>query len=374
MAGIYIHIPFCKQKCTYCNFYSIAGTRLMGDFLDALIQEIKLRKVEIIDSKIETIYFGGGTPSMLKKEEIDLIIETIDENYNLSKSPEITLEANPDDLSADYIHQLTTTKINRLSIGIQSFDDAILKQINRRHTSIQAINAIELAQKSGFTNLSIDLIYGIPNQVDETWLANLETAKRYKIPHLSCYALTVEENTAMHRMITKKLLTEPKEEDSIRQFNLLMDFAEKNGYRQYEISNFCFDEKKSQHNSAYWNGSPYIGFGPGAHSFDGKNKRMWNVSDVKKYIDGVQVKLLNSEFEILSEDDCYNEYIMTSIRTDSGCNFSEIINRFGPNNLEYFEKQLKTINSELFVKINDVVYLTKEGKFLSDFITRTLFI
>jgi oxygen-independent coproporphyrinogen-3 oxidase len=345
----------------------------MGDFIAALIQEIKLRKTEFIESTIETIYFGGGTPSMLKKSEIDLVLETIFENYNLSKSPEITLEANPDDLTDDYIQQLTTSQVNRLSIGIQSFDDAILKQINRRHTSIQAINAIELAQKSGFNNLSIDLIYGIPNQSDETWLANLETTKQNKIPHLSCYALTVEENTAMHRMIGKKLLPEPQEEDSIRQFNLLMDFAEENGYRQYEISNFCLDGKISKHNSAYWNGSPYIGFGPGAHSFDGKNRRKWNVSDVKKYIEGVQTKLLNSEFEILSEDDCYNEYIMTSIRTDSGCNFSEITNRFGTPYLVHFEKQLKTINSELFVQNNDIIYLSKEGKFLSDFITRTLF-
>jgi oxygen-independent coproporphyrinogen-3 oxidase len=372
MAGIYIHIPFCKQKCTYCNFYSIANLRLKDDFLIALGLEIELRKSVFENEIIDTIYFGGGTPSVLTKEEITRIIDLIYENFKISESPEITFEANPDDLTQTYIQQLAETKINRLSIGVQSFDDNILKQINRRHSAKQAIKAIEYSQEAGFSNLSIDLIYGIPNQSDDVWLQNLNIALNYKIPHLSCYSLTVEKHTALQKLIEKKRIEMPSEEDSIRQFNILMDFAKTSGYRQYEISNYCLEDQVSRHNSAYWNGIPYLGFGPGAHSFITTN-RQWNVSNVKCYIEGINSNMPDVEQETLSLDDRYNEYVITSIRTDSGCSYKKINTDFGEKYFNYFCTQLKNIDSQLFLSKDGVIFLTQEGKHFADFVTRELF-
>ena len=372
MAGIYIHIPFCAQKCSYCNFYSVANTTLKAPFLAALQTEIETRAKELEFETVETIYFGGGTPSILAVTEVEAILNQIRRFYTLEKSLEITMEANPDDLSETYLHGLKNTGVNRLSIGIQSFDDNVLRQINRRHSSGDAILVIENALKLGFDNLSIDLIYGIPNQSDNQWVQNLQIANRYKIAHLSCYALTIEEKTLLHKQIEKGKVVAPSEDDAIRQFNILMDFAEEHGYQQYEISNFCRDGQISKHNTAYWNGVPYLGFGPGAHSFNTPVRR-WNLSNVKQYIEEMRNDGRYFEEEFLTEEDQYNEYIMTSIRTSSGCDFEFVKSHFDQKYVNWLTRQLQIIDSSWIKLIAEGFVLTREGKLMTDYITRELF-
>lgn len=372
MAGIYIHIPFCTQKCSYCNFYSVANITLKAPFLEALLLEIASRAKEVESQTVETIYFGGGTPSILTIVEVKSILKQIRRFYTLGKSLEITMEANPDDLSEAYLLGLKNSGINRLSIGVQSFDDSVLRQINRRHTSDEAIHVIENALKLGFENLSIDLIYGIPNQLDDQWVKNLQIADRYKIAHLSCYALTVEEKTVLHKQIEKGKVVAPSEEDAIRQFNLLMDFAEENGYQQYEISNFCRDGLVSKHNSAYWNGVPYLGFGPGAHSFATPVRR-WNLSNVKDYIEGLKNNGCYFEEEFLSEEDRYNEYVMTSLRTSSGCNIEFVKSHFDQKYGNWLTRQQQKIEPTWIIEVANGFALTREGKLMTDYITRELF-
>jgi oxygen-independent coproporphyrinogen III oxidase len=372
MAGIYIHIPFCTQKCSYCNFYSVANTTLKAPFLEALLAEIASRANEFQSEIVETIYFGGGTPSILAVTEVETILNQIRRFYTLGKSLEITMEANPDDLSEEYLLGLKNSGVNRLSIGVQSFDDSVLRQINRRHSSDDAICVIENALKLGFDNLSIDLIYGIPNQSDDQWVKNLQIADRYKIAHLSCYALTVEEKTLLHKQIEKGKVPAPAEEDVIRQFNLLMDFAEENGYQQYEISNFCRDGLVSKHNSAYWNGVPYLGFGPGAHSFATPVRR-WNLSNVKDYIEGLKNNGCYFEEEFLSEEDRYNEYVMTSLRTSNGCNIEFVKSHFDQKYVNWLTRQLQKIEPTWIIEVSGRVALSRDGKLMTDYITRELF-
>ncbi len=372
MAGIYIHIPFCTQKCSYCNFYSVANITLKAQFLEALLLEIASRAKEVESQTVETIYFGGGTPSILTIVEVKSILKQIRGFYSLHETLEVTFEANPDDLSDEYLIGLKIAGINRLSIGIQSFDDHTLKQINRRHTAADAVSVIESAMILGFDNLSIDLIYGIPNQTDEQWIENLSIAQKYHIAHLSCYALTVEDKTMLHKQIEKGKVPAPAEEDAIRQFNLMMDFAEENGYQQYEISNFCRDGLVSKHNSAYWNGVPYLGFGPGAHSFATPMRR-WNLSNVKQYMDGLTNNGCYFEEEFLSEEDRYNEYIMTSIRTSIGCNIDFVKSNFDQKYVNWLTRQLQKIDPIFIVEIPDGFVLSREGKLMSDYITRELF-
>lgn len=372
MAGLYIHIPFCKQKCTYCNFFSIASIRLKSEFITSLIQEIESRKLELENQSIETIYFGGGTPSILNTDEIKQILKTIFQCYSVITDPEITLEANPDDLTEPYLLALKETKINRLSIGIQSFDDNILKQLNRRHSRLDALNAIATAQQIGFKNISIDLIYGIPNQKDSQWIENLEIATKLKIPHLSCYALTVEEGTMLERMIAKGKAPIPTEMEIVRQFDQLMDFAKQHSYHHYEISNFALNTQESKHNSAYWNGTPYLGFGPGAHSYTGINRR-WNQSNLKLYIEGIKSNNVISDTEYLTETDHYNEYLMTALRTSNGIDLEYMHDKFNKEFNEYFNQQLNKLDSSLFALKNQQITLTRKGIHLADFITRELF-
>lgn len=372
MAGLYIHIPFCAQKCSYCNFYSVANPALRPDFLIALQKEIIQRCHELNDEPIETVYFGGGTPSLLSADEIEDILITINKHFSLTADAEITLEANPDDLSLIHLKALKQIGINRLSIGIQSFHNDILVQINRRHNGQQAITAIENAYHVGFDNISIDLIYGILNQNDQLWIQNLEIAKKYKIPHLSCYALTVEERTVLHKQIVSGKSPFPLEEDNIRQSDLLMNFAQENQYLQYEISNFCLNNQISKHNSAYWNSVPYIGFGPGAHSFR-ENIRRWNIENVKTYNDNLSKGTPYFEEEILIQTDQYNEYVMTSIRTHTGCDLMKIKNDFGDKYYQWIKKQIEKFGSDLLLKTETNIQLTFKGKHLTDYITRELF-
>lgn len=372
MAGIYIHIPFCTQKCSYCNFYSVANIALKNPFLEALHAEIASRANEFESQIVETIYFGGGTPSILTIEEVKSILIQIRQSYTLNETLEVTFEANPDDLTDEYLIGLRLAGINRLSIGIQSFDDRILKQINRRHSAADAVSVIESALILGFGNLSIDLIYGIPGQTDEQWIENLQIAKKYNIAHLSCYALTVEEKTVLHQQVAKGKVEAPAEEDAIRQFNLLMDFAEENCYQQYEISNFCRDGQVSKHNSAYWNGVPYLGFGPGAHSYTTPVRR-WNLSNVKQYIEGLKNNGCYFEEEFLSEEDRYNEYVMTSLRTSSGCSIEFVKSHFDQKYGNWLTRQLQKIEPTWIIKVPGGVALTREGKLMTDYITRELF-
>lgn len=338
----------------------------------ALQTEIEIRAKEFEFETVETIYFGGGTPSILAVTEVEAILNQIRRFYTLEKSLEITMEANPDDLSETYLHGLKNSGVNRLSIGIQSFEDNVLRQINRRHSSDDAILVIENALKLGFDNLSIDLIYGIPNQSDNQWVQNLQIANRYKIAHLSCYALTVEEKTVLHKQIEKGKVVAPSEDDAIRQFNILMDFAEEHGYQQYEISNFCRDGQISKHNTAYWNGAPYLGFGPGAHSFNTPVRR-WNLSNVKQYIEEMRSDGRYFEEEFLTEEDQYNEYIMTSIRTSSGCDFEFVKSHFDQKYVNWLFHQLQKIDSKWISQVSGGFVLTREGKLMSDYITRELF-
>jgi oxygen-independent coproporphyrinogen-3 oxidase len=374
MSGIYIHIPFCRKKCAYCNFFSVSSLKNKDQFLSALIEEIYLRKGYLNDDIIDTVYFGGGTPSVLSADEITLIINKVQNSFKLSKNPEITLEANPESIDAKFIEGLKRTKVNRLSIGIQSFFDEDLKYLGRIHNANQALKSLDLAIKGGFTNLSADLIYSIPGMTDERWQENLNTLYRLGIEHFSAYSLTVEEGTILDNHIKKGKSKSFDEEVSLIQFEILMDFAEKNGYEHYETSNFCRNSKYSLHNTSYWKGINYLGLGPSAHSYNGES-RQWNISNITEYINSINNKITPFELEVLSADQKYNEYILTSLRTIWGCNAKYINDSFGKIYYENFicdsEKHLK--NEYIFTE-KDVYYLTRKGKFLTDLITSDLFI
>ncbi|UBM62336.1 radical SAM family heme chaperone HemW [Candidatus Sulfidibacterium hydrothermale] len=375
MSGIYIHIPFCKQKCHYCNFYSVASRRYRSVFVDALLNEMQWRKDYLPDKQIQTVYFGGGTPSLLTISEINQILDKIQDLFVLSPEAEITLEANPDDLSDDYLKQLKAeTKINRLSIGVQSFFDDDLQYLHRSHHAAQAIKAIETAQKNGFRNLSIDLIYGIPTLTEEKWKQNLHRFFEWNIPHLSSYALTVEPRTALDVLIRQQKLTAVDEEQSIRQFNILLEQTEKRGYIQYEISNFALPGFYSKHNSAYWMGGHYLGLGPSAHSYNGFS-RQWNVKNLKQYTQADTTERVIQEKEILTEEQRYNEYVLTALRTSWGCDVEHIRNGFGKRYEALFLRQIQhwIANGKVRKKGNAYI-LTEEGKLFADGIAADLFV
>ncbi len=373
MAGIYIHIPFCKQKCHYCNFYSTVSIKHKDDFLEILGHEIIRQKHYLNDQEIHTIYFGGGTPSMLQRSEIEKIIKQLNQNFKISKNVEYTLEVNPDDLSIEKSKELFDSGINRLSIGIQSFDDEDLKYLNRVHDAKHAKLAIEGALKSGFRNLTIDLIYGIPTLNNEKWKNNLKTFFDYQLPHLSAYALTVEPKTALDVLIAKRKLEGINEQQMVEHFEILLNQIQKNDFIHYEISNFSKAGFYSKHNSLYWLGGNYLGLGPSAHSFNGTS-RQWNHASLKKYLEFDDPKTIIFEKEVLSTNQKYNEYVMTSIRTSWGCNLEHIANVFG---LKYKAHCLKTAQSHLNSKKLDIkeniLLLTNKGKLFADGITTDLF-
>ncbi len=374
MAGIYIHIPFCKQKCHYCNFYSSVSLKYQTDFVAALVHEINTRKDYLNNSVVDTIYFGGGTPSLLSIDEISLIINTIKSIFNVSANAEITLEANPDDLSKEKIIDIKNyTHINRLSIGIQSFFDDDLHYLNRVHNGKQAHNSIENAIKYGFDNITIDLIYGIPTLTDKKWKENLKQFLEYKIPHLSSYSLTVEPSTALHVLIKKKKLENIDEISSIKHFEILLSETEKYQYANYEISNFALDGYMSKHNSNYWLGKHYLGLGPSAHSYNGKS-RQWNITNIKKYCEKGKAANLIDDQEILTQDQLYNEYVLTSIRTSWGCNTKHIKNTFGAKYYNYFIDNIvyAIANNNVICKEN-IYTLSNKGKLFADGIASSLF-
>lgn len=371
MNGIYIHIPFCKQACHYCDFHFSTSLAKKSELVNALCKELILRKDEL-PSKIETIYFGGGTPSLLSSEELQQIFETIYSNFTVSETPEITLEANPDDLSNNLIIQLSKCPVNRVSIGIQSFFEEDLKLMNRAHNASEALECIVEAKKY-FKNISIDLIYGIPGMSNERWKENLDIALNLDVPHLSCYALTVEPKTALKKFIEKGIVPQVDEEASKQHYEILLSETEKAGYENYEFSNFGKPGFHSRNNTAYWEGKSYLGIGPSAHSFDG-NIRSWNVANNTKYIKSIEAGILPSEKEILSMEDKYNEYIMTGLRTKKGVSLENIENKFGIKFSEYLLEQAKThLQNELLILENKTLKISKKGKFLSDGIAADLF-
>jgi len=371
-AGIYIHIPFCKQACHYCDFHFSTSMGKKEAMVSALEKEIVLRKDEFKDEIVETIYFGGGTPSVLTSEEINGIIEAIYKNYRVSESPEITLEANPDDLSENRIIELSEGRINRLSIGVQSFFEEDLKLMNRAHSAQEAEECIREAVKH-FDNISIDLIYGMPNMSNERWIQNIDKALSFNIPHISSYALTVEPKTALAKFVEKGIIKAVDDAVAQEHFNILLDKMEAAGFESYEISNFGKPGYFSKNNTAYWQQKKYMGIGPSAHSFDGE-KRGWNINNNSKYIKAIENNELPSEIESLTKIDRYNEYLMTGLRTIWGVSLDKIRKDFGSIYLKYLEEQAaKYIDEHLLYVDGNQLLVTKKGRFLADGIAADLF-
>ena len=372
MSGIYIHIPFCKQACHYCDFHFSTSMKKKDEMVLALAKEISIRKNEFENEIVETIYFGGGTPSVLTNEEINFLISEVYKNYKVAENPEITLEANPDDLSSERILALSKSPINRLSIGIQSFYENDLKMMNRAHNSAEAIKCLQEATQY-FDNISLDLIYGIPGMSDEMWKKNIETALSFGIPHISSYALTVEPKTALRKLIDTGKIAEPQDETASNHFMILVETLQKKGFIHYELSNFGKENYFSKNNSAYWLGKKYIGIGPSAHSYDGE-KRGWNIANNSLYLKAIENNELPIENEILTVSDRYNEYIMTGLRTIWGVSLERIEKEFGKDYLDYLQKQSqKFLDDELLSIENNILKPTAKGKFLTDGIASDLF-
>lgn len=383
--SIYIHIPFCKQACHYCDFHFSTSLKKKDALITALSKELELRKDEFKNSSVETIYFGGGTPSLLSIDELQSLIAEVYKHYIVAENPEITLEANPDDLiklpakagvaqaaSASIFKAYKSIGINRLSIGIQSFFEEDLKLMNRAHNAEEAKNCLEEATKY-FDNISLDLIYGIPGMSNARWIQNIETALRFNIPHISSYALTVEPKTALDTFIKKGIIDAVDDDLAQEQFHILIEKLEAQGFIHYELSNFGKPEYFSRNNSAYWQGKPYLGIGPSAHSFDGKH-RGWNVRNNTKYIKSLEENTIPIETETLSTTDQYNEYIMTGLRTIWGVSLKKVEDDFGVNYKDYLlQHSQKHIIEHLLYLDNGKLLVTKKGKFLSDGIASDLF-
>lgn len=372
MAGIYIHIPFCRQACHYCNFHFSTSLKLKNEFIGALLKEITLQKNYLAAEPVNTIYFGGGTPSLLSADELQNILTALQEHFIIDPLAEVTLEANPDDIAAEKLQAWKQAGINRLSIGVQSFFEDDLRWMNRAHTAQQAIDNLQLA-KQYFDNITIDLIYGTPTLPDEKWQHNVQQAIALGISHLSCYALTVEPGTALAGMISKHKITEVSTEDQARQFLLLMDWMQEAGYEHYEISNFALPGRRSKHNSSYWQGVPYLGMGPSAHSFNGTS-RQWNVSNNALYIQSLKNNEVPFEKEELTDTHRLNEYIMTSLRTVEGLDIQYVINRFGETAATTLQQLGKAfIDAGKLKWYNNHLQLTREGKLFADGIAAELF-
>lgn len=365
VAGIYIHIPYCKTRCTYCDFYTLTNESQINAFVDALCKEAGIRKGELNET-VQTIYFGGGTPSRLLKEHFDQIFDTLFTHYVIDSDAEITVEANPDDLSDDYIRMLAQLPVNRLSIGIQSFDDDELKFLSRRHSARQAIDAVKKCQQQGFHNISIDLMYGLPGQTLERWEQNLDQALALDIQHVSAYHLIYEEKTRMYSLMKAGKIKPVDEEISTAMFGLLIDRLTAQGFIHYEISAFGKEGYFSQHNTAYWQNKKYLGLGPAAHSFDGDN-RSWNVASLNRYLQSMESGSPEREKEHLNQYEKYNEYILTGLRTRWGVNLPEMRSRFGETLFQFcMENAQKYLDKGLLTTEDQTMKLTRQGIFISD--------
>lgn len=374
MAGIYIHIPFCKQACHYCDFHFSTTVKHKDAMIQALLHELELQKNYLQDESIETIYFGGGTPSFIEKQDIDNILKKIYNQFDIAPDIEITLEANPDDLNADKLKSYHNIGINRLSIGIQSFIDRDLQWMNRAHKASEAIDSIKRAQDIGIENISIDLIYGLPGLSDKEWKENISTAFELEIKHISSYALTVESGTALGNWVSKGKIKAPSDDQAAEQFEILMEEMNSNNFLHYEISNFCKEGFHSRHNSSYWEGKKYLGIGPSAHSFN-KTTRQWNIANNHQYIDNIFRDTVPAKIETLNIRDRFNEYIMISLRTSKGINLRTIENEFNSELLEYLNSNIQSfIENNLIVLENNFYKTTQKGKLMADKIASDLFI
>ncbi len=372
MAGIYIHIPFCKQACHYCDFHFSTSLKYKDELLQALIKEIQLQKTYLDGEVIETIYFGGGTPSVLSADEINLLIGTVTGLHTVSSNAEITLEANPDDLSKAKIQALRQTDINRFSIGIQSFFDEDLLWMNRVHRGDEAEASIKRAQDIGFENITADLIYGYPLLNDKKWKHNLDRVFELGIPHISTYSMTVEPRTALASFIKNKKQPAMNDEQSAEQFILLMDAMQSHGFEHYEISNFCKPGHYSRHNSNYWKGVKYLGIGPSAHSYNGET-RQWNIANNAKYMEALEKSTIPAETELLTEADRLNEYIMTSLRTIWGLNLDKLNTIAEAASAQLNVAAQRYFENGWIQQTDNVIYLTQTGKLYADNIASELF-
>ncbi len=374
MAGIYIHIPFCKRKCHYCNFFSLATTKYRPEFQKALLREVTKRKDYLKGEKVDSIYFGGGTPSLLTLEELNSIFIELYSSFDISDQAEITLEANPDDLNSTFLKGLKNTAVNRLSIGIQSFNDDELKYVNRIHSAQEAITSIKASQDAGFHNLSLDLIYGIPNSSMLSWEKSLRIIEETQAPHLSAYSLTQEPNTAYDVLVRKGKMQAPQDEMALAQYQVLQEFLPQLKMEQYEISNYARDQKYALHNTNYWRGIPYLGLGPSAHSFNGKS-RQWNISNLSKYMQSIEDGKIEAEQEILSLEDQWNEFLMTGIRTKWGVSIVDLESRF-PSEwvIGFREKAEKFVQKKKMIAMDNVYTLSSEGKLFADGIAAEFFV
>jgi len=373
LAGVYIHIPFCRQACHYCNFHFTTSLTRKNELIAALLKELDLRQNYLQNEAVETIYLGGGTPSLLEVSDLEKLLGSIWKNFSTSPSNEITLEANPDDISEEKIREWLDTGINRLSIGVQSFFEEDLLWMNRAHNAKQAKDSLELACRH-FKNITVDLIYGTPMLTDNKWEKNVETILSYDIPHISCYALTVESKTALQKMIKLGKTEDVNPDKQSDQFLLLMRWLKDAGYEHYEISNFAKPGFRSRHNTSYWQGKKYLGIGPSAHSFDGVS-RQWNISNNNTYIDSLKTNSLPFEKEILTAAQQLNEYIMTSLRTIEGIDVRVVEKKFGKKEKERLLQSVKKYleNKKVVVSEAGNLVLTNEGKLLADGIASDLF-
>jgi oxygen-independent coproporphyrinogen-3 oxidase len=375
MAGIYFHIPFCRQACHYCNFHFSTSMKLKTPVLDAMLKELELRHHYLEDKTLSSVYLGGGTPSLLNKEELHQLFVKIEQYFTLAGDAEITLEANPDDLNEEQLNMLADSPVNRLSIGIQSFFEQDLQFMNRAHNAVEARQCIENALDKGFNDLTIDLIYGAPTTSDENWAKNLAIAFEYDVPHLSCYALTVEENTALHHFVQAGKAPPVEEEKAARQFEYLMKVAKQEGYLHYEISNFARPGRLAVHNSNYWKGAHYLGIGPSAHSFNGSS-RSWNIANNALYVKALSTDPPASfyEREILSPADQYNEYIMTGLRTIWGVMLPQIANIHTAYKGHFLQNCRPFLEDGSMIQQGEKFYLSEQGRLLADGIAASLFV
>ena len=366
MAGIYIHIPFCKRRCIYCDFFSTTQSEKKADHVHALVRELEMRKDYVGNEEIETIYLGGGTPSQLSQEELEEIFTYIYKVYKVTLDAEITLEANPDDLTPEYVSMLRKLPINRISMGIQTFQEETLKLLHRRHTAQQAIEAFKRCREAGFKNISIDLMYGLPGETLETWKQDLQQAIDLHPEHISAYHLIYEEDTALWKLREEHQVEEADEDLSLTLFCTLIDELTRAGYQHYEISNFCLPGLHSRHNSSYWTGKKYLGCGPSAHSFNGVS-RQWNVASLSAYIDGIRQRKPDFEVEELDLYTRYNDFVLTSIRTCWGMSLSHLRSMYGEDLYRYCLRMAKPHLEQGVLEISeDILKLTRKGIFISD--------
>ncbi len=372
MAGIYLHIPFCKQACHYCDFHFSTSLTYKDDLIKSILKEIELQKAFLDGENIETIYFGGGTPSLLSGEEVNLIIDTISGLHSVASDAEITLEANPDDLDRKKLQELRQTPVNRFSIGIQSFFDDDLAWMNRVHRAAEAEESVKRAQDAGFENISVDLIYGFPLLTDAKWKFNMDKVFELQVPHVSSYSMTVEPRTALASLIKKKKQSPMNDEQSAEQFMQLMDAMRLHGFEHYEISNFCLPGHYSRHNTSYWKGVKYLGIGPSAHSYNGETRR-WNVANNAKYMQEIDKNIIPAEVEVLTEANRLNEYIMTSLRTQWGLDLDKL-NLIAANASEQLLKEaVEFLEKEWITQQAQTIYLSQKGKLYADHIASGLF-